>query len=222
MESIDMSRKPCASRSSALLDTAETLHNPPILYDRFAGHGSRLDFGPAFLSNGEAAGGTSMIRNSSGRGYETKQVRLKQNFCFACGPDNPEGMRLKFAYDEEGKCFVSHFRLPRRYTGPPGYAHGGIIATILDEVMGKVNRLRQIVAMTAEMTVQYRKPVPLGETLIAEGRELRVRGRVHVRVGEIRNGKGDVLARARGKFIAIDPQKVFAKHLRGGAAKGQL
>jgi uncharacterized protein (TIGR00369 family) len=160
-----------------------------------------------------------MSRNSPSRGHDTKHVRLKRNFCFGCGPDNSEGMRLKFAYDEEGKCFVSHFRLARRYCGPPGYAHGGIIATILDEAMGKVNRLRQVVAMTAEMTVQYVKPVPLGEPLIAEGRERCVRGRVHVRVGEIRNRKGEVLARAQGKFIAIDPHKVFAKHLRGGKSK---
>jgi uncharacterized protein (TIGR00369 family) len=121
-------------------------------------------------------------------------------------------MRLKFAYDEETKRFVSRFRLSSRYQGPPGHAHGGIIATILDEVMGKVNRVRQVVAVTSEITVHYLKPVPLGKPLIAEGYELRVRGRLHLHAGEIRSPQGQVLARAQGKFIAIDPQKVFPKH----------
>jgi uncharacterized protein (TIGR00369 family) len=51
--------------------------------------------------------------------------------------------------------------LDKRYTGPPGHCHGGIIATILDDAMGKVNKLRHVVALTREMTVEYLKPVPL-------------------------------------------------------------
>ncbi len=147
-------------------------------------------------------------------GHETRQVKLKKNYCFACGQDNREGMRLKFVYDEEGKRFVSRFRLTRRYVGPPGHAHGGIIATILDEAMGKVNKLRHVIALTKEMTVEYLKPVPLGKTLIAEGRERSVRGRVHTNVGEIRNEQGELLARSRGTFIAIDAEKMFAKYVR--------
>jgi uncharacterized protein (TIGR00369 family) len=146
------------------------------------------------------------------QGHDTKHVRMP-NFCFACGVDNPEGMRLKFTFDEEGKRFVSRFRLSKRYMGPPGHAHGGIIATILDEVLGKVNKIRHVVAVTAELKIEYVKPVPLGKPLIAEGRELRVRGRVHTNVGEIRNAKGEVLARGKGVFITIDPYQVFKKHL---------
>jgi len=62
---------------------------------------------------------------------------MQKNYCFACGRNNPDGMRLKFSYDEERNCFVSRFRLGKRFTGPPGHCHGGIIATILDEAMAK-------------------------------------------------------------------------------------
>lgn len=120
-------------------------------------------------------------------------------------------MRLKFAYDEERDCFVSRFRLSKRYTGPPGHAHGGIIATILDEAMGKVNKLRHVVALTSEITVNYLKPVPLNKPLRVESREQRVRGRRHINVAEILNQNGEVLARSRGTFIAIDPHRMFAK-----------
>jgi uncharacterized protein (TIGR00369 family) len=149
-------------------------------------------------------------------GHDTQHVQLPRNYCFGCGPDNPEGMRLKFELDEQGERFVARFCLEDKYVGPPGHAHGGIIATILDEAMGKVNKLRQVVAVTAEMTVQYLKPVPLGKPLIAEGWEKSVVGRVHHNVAEIRDEQGEVLARSTGRFIAIDPHKMFGEHLEKG------
>jgi uncharacterized protein (TIGR00369 family) len=147
----------------------------------------------------------------SAHGHDTRYVRLQKNYCFGCGKNNPEGMRLKFLYDENGDCFVCRFRLDKRYTGPPGHAHGGIIATILDEAMGKVSKLRHVIALTSQITVNYLKPVPLNKPLRVESREVRVRGRRHTNMAEILNAKGEVLARSRGLFIAIDPQKMFAK-----------
>ena len=144
-------------------------------------------------------------------GHETRDHKLKKNHCFACGPDNPGGMHLKFILDEERQTFVCKFRLSKRYTGPPGHCHGGIIATILDDAMGKVNKLHQVVALTKEMTVEYLKPVPLDKPLHVEGRELSVQGRQHINQAEILNEKGEVLARSRGVFIAIDPEKMFGK-----------
>ncbi len=144
-------------------------------------------------------------------GHETRSLKLKKNTCFVCGPDNPEGMRLKFVLDEARQTFVCRFRLSKRYSGPPGHCHGGIIASILDDAMGKVNKLHQVVALTREMTVEYLKPVPLLKPLRVEGREIKKRGRTHVNAAEILNQKGEVLARSRGIFIAIDPEKMFAK-----------
>jgi uncharacterized protein (TIGR00369 family) len=152
-----------------------------------------------------------MPKKSAGRGHGTQYVRLQKNYCFGCGKNNPEGMRLNFTYDEERDCFVCRFRLSKRYTGPPGHVHGGVIATILDEAMGKVNKLRRVVALTKQITVDYLRPVPLNQPLRVESRELRVRGRRHENVAEIVNRKGDVLARSKGLFIAIDPHKMFAK-----------
>jgi uncharacterized protein (TIGR00369 family) len=148
-------------------------------------------------------------------GHDTKHHSIPRNHCFGCGPDNPDGMQLKFHLDEARKSFVCRFKLPSRYVGPPAHAHGGIIATILDEAMGKVNKIRHVIALTKEMTVEYVRPVPLGKRLTVEGRERSVRGRVHTNVAEIRNEAGEVLARSKGKFIAIDPEKMFAKYLKG-------
>jgi len=152
-----------------------------------------------------------MAKTHHGRGHHTRYVRLQKNYCFACGKNNPEGMRLKFSYDEERDCFVCRFRLGKRYTGPPGHAHGVIIATLLDEAMGKVNKLRHVVALTSQITVNYLKPVPLNKPLRVESREVRVRGRRHINMAEILDEKGEVLARSQGIFIAIDPNRMFAK-----------
>jgi uncharacterized protein (TIGR00369 family) len=152
-----------------------------------------------------------MPRKSSAHGHDTRYVRIQKNYCFACGTNNAEGMRLRFTYDEERDRFVCRFRLGKRYTGPPGHAHGGIIATILDEAMGKVNKLRHVIALTSTITVDYLKPVPLNKPLRVESREVRVRGRYHTNAAQILNQKGEVLARSKGLFIAIDPHKMFAK-----------
>jgi acyl-coenzyme A thioesterase PaaI-like protein len=136
-----------------------------------------------------------------------------QNNCFACGKGNADGMQLDFYFDEAARTAFCNFNLAARYQGPPGHAHGGIIATILDEAMGKVNKLRHVIALTSRIQIEYLKPVPLAKPLVIESWEKSVRGRRHVNVGEIRNEKGEVLARGRAVFIAIDPHRMFAKHL---------
>ena len=150
-----------------------------------------------------------MVRKTSAIGHGNKAHRGKKNLCFACGKDNPHGMHLKFSLDRERQHFVSHFRLSRRYTGPPGHCHGGIIATILDDAMSKLNKLRDLIAATSRMTVEYLKPVPLHHPLRVESREISKRGRRLIRVAEILDAEGTVLARSRGVFVIIDPARVF-------------
>ena len=131
--------------------------------------------------------------------------------CFACGKDNPDGMHLKFTIDRERKHFVSSFRLSKRFTGPPGYCHGGIIATILDDAMSKLNKLRDVIAATAELKIEYLKPVPLRTPLRVESRELTKRGRRLIHRAVILNQEGTVLARGRGVFVIIDAKRVFSQ-----------
>jgi uncharacterized protein (TIGR00369 family) len=150
-----------------------------------------------------------MARKAPAGGHGNKSNPVKKNLCFACGKDNPHGMHLKFLLDSERNHFVSHFRLSKRYTGPPGHCHGGIIATILDDAMSKLSRLRDVIAATSRMTVEYRRPVPLNQPLRVESREISKRGRRLTRVAEIIDENGAVLARSRGVFVIIDPQRVF-------------
>jgi len=120
-------------------------------------------------------------------------------------------MHLKFTFDREHKRFVSNFRLSKRFTGPPGHCHGGIIATILDDAMSKLNKLRDVVAATAELKINYLKPVPLRKPLRVESRELRKIGRTLIRTAEILDQAGTVLATGRGAFVIINPSQVFKR-----------
>ena len=143
-----------------------------------------------------------------------KKSHPLQNFCFGCGKDNARGMRLKFYSDEETRRTFCKFKLPRHLQGPPGHAHGGIIATILDEAMGKVNKFRSVVGLTRSMNIEYLKPVPLGKELTVTGWEQKVEGREHTNVAEITNAEGEVLARSSGVFVVVDVAKMFARHLQ--------
>ncbi len=134
------------------------------------------------------------------------------NRCFGCSPGNRDGLRLKFLENLADGSVECIFRVSRRFEGPPGHVHGGIIATVLDEAMGKVNRQKGIVALTRRMSVDYLQPVPLGVKLLAVGWPVSQDGRKHFHAGEIRTPAGIVLARSDGLFIAINPVEMFRKH----------
>lgn len=126
------------------------------------------------------------------------------NHCFGCGLDNPSGLRLRFFVDEDQK-IVCRVRLAGRFAGPPGHAHGGIIATLLDEAMSKVNRARGIVAMTRALDVQYLKPVPLGKPLVLTARQVSASGRRHHIEAALSDAKGQALATGTGVFVTVPP-----------------
>jgi len=136
----------------------------------------------------------------------TDTIRLEpkpSNKCFGCGGDNAGGMKLTFEQDNVNRKIVGRFVLGKRYEGGGGFAHGGIIATLLDEAMGKVCRFREVRAVTAELTVEYLKPVNVQSEIVVEGREMEQKGRNLFMTGEIRDGAGEVLARGRGRFVVI-------------------
>jgi uncharacterized protein (TIGR00369 family) len=128
------------------------------------------------------------------------------NGCFGCGDDNAAGLHLQFFVDEEQRV-LCRVHLAKQFQGPPGHAHGGIIATLLDEAMSKANRHRNIIAMTRHMSIDYRRPVPLESDLVLEGWSEKdagsTSGRKHQCSAEIRDASGTVLASATGIFIQV-------------------
>jgi uncharacterized protein (TIGR00369 family) len=125
------------------------------------------------------------------------------NVCFGCGGGNARGMKLTFEQDDVARKIVGRFRLGAEYQGAFGIIHGGVIAVVLDEVMGKVCRFRGVRAVTAEMNVEYLKPVWVDADLVVEGYEKEIEGRNLHLIGEIKDRSGRLLARSRGRFVIL-------------------
>jgi acyl-coenzyme A thioesterase PaaI-like protein len=126
------------------------------------------------------------------------------NHCFGCGAANPAGMKLAFDLDLDARRSRGSFVLGPNYAGGGGFAHGGIIAVVLDEAMGKLSRIADERAVTAEMNVEYRKPVPIDKTIVVEGWQEEEKGRNRFRVAEIRDSHGNLLARGKGRFVIVN------------------
>ena len=125
------------------------------------------------------------------------------NKCFGCGGDNDHSMRLVFEQDNTNRRIVGKFTLGPRYQGGGGNVHGGIIAVLLDEAMGKLCRFRNVRAVTAEMSVDFVKPIRFDQEITVEAFETAHRGRNLFHWSEIRDADGVLLARGRGRFVIL-------------------
>jgi acyl-coenzyme A thioesterase PaaI-like protein len=139
--------------------------------------------------------------------------------CFACGTANPVGLNLDFY--AEGDFVCTDVVLDGNRVGWEGIAHGGIISTLLDEVMSwTIIFFRRVFFVTRRMEVRYLKPVPIGVPLTARGRmgsETKP-PRLNVK-GELIDESGRVLARSKGEFAVLSGDKL---DMRPGEMKGQM
>jgi acyl-coenzyme A thioesterase PaaI-like protein len=126
-------------------------------------------------------------------------------FCFGCGTENPRGLGLKFRL-EHGRA-VAEFTPAGYLQGYPGFVHGGGVATMLDEAMGWAVYGQGIWAMTARLTMRFRKSVPLNEPLVVSGWMTRDRGRFLELRAELRSREGALLAQANGLFVRVDGEQ---------------
>ncbi|MGH9488728.1 MAG: PaaI family thioesterase [Terriglobales bacterium] len=125
------------------------------------------------------------------------------NDCFGCGGGNPHGLQLQFALDHEQRQVRARLRVRREFQGSQRILHGGIIALLLDEAMGKLTRLRGVRAVTAELEIAYLRPIATEEEISITAAEESAEGRnLHFRA-EICNASGQTLARGRGRFVIV-------------------
>ncbi|HEY5094623.1 MAG TPA: PaaI family thioesterase [Candidatus Eremiobacteraceae bacterium] len=119
--------------------------------------------------------------------------------CFACGPENPNGLHMQFEYgDGVATCTVEP---GQAFAGWSNIMHGGIVATLLDEAMAHATLTTGERAVTARLEVRFRKPVPTGDSLVVEGRVTGRRGRVLEVSGVLRGADGTVYANAQSRFV---------------------
>ena len=139
--------------------------------------------------------------------------------CFGCSPINPSGLQMKF-FTRDNVVF-SRLKVPDHLCGWDRLVHGGVISTILDEIMSwtGIYVLKQI-TMTKSMTVEFIKPVYIDSELKAEGRVLDKTGKHEALLeGHLYNDQGTLCARSNAHFVIFSPK--VAKRL-GIARKEHL
>ncbi len=119
------------------------------------------------------------------------------DMCFVCGRKNPVGLYMSF-YDNGRDEVFCEYTVAERYQGYPGIVHGGIQASILDEVVGRVAMIgdHHHFMVSVKLQVLYRHPVPVATPLKITGRIIRLRGRLGKAQGEITLPDGTIACEA--------------------------
>ncbi len=143
-------------------------------------------------------------------------VLLDDDNCFACGSKNPIGLKLKFKLDPETGTAVSETVIAENFNGWKGAVHGGIITTLLDEIMVYACTSSGWFTVTGSIEVRFHKPVPTGERLIITGKIVENRGRSILTKGSI-EFENRVLASAKAVLIPVkhenEPLGIIAERL---------
>jgi len=152
-------------------------------------------------------------------------VELEPHHCFACGELNEHGLHLALHASPEG-CWTE-VSLEPRFQGWESVAHGGIVTTLLDEVMAWSVIARGTWGVTARLRLSFRRPVPVDRPIRAEGWVVEDRRRTFRTAGRVVDrGTGDVLAEAEGLFVSAPPaqleelrRRYRLRHVEDGAVE---
>ena len=134
----------------------------------------------------------------------TKPILEDNQYCFVCGIHNPLGFKLTFDHPEKGLLRASLYFKPE-HQGYRGIVHGGLVGTILDEMMINLAWIEKTPAVTAELSTRLLKPVPVGDLIHFEGRLERATGKILYMKAAARNQEGALLAQAKASCIRIRP-----------------
>jgi uncharacterized protein (TIGR00369 family) len=125
----------------------------------------------------------------------TKQPNSRM--CFICGLQNPVGLHMSIYNDHDHNCIYSNITIPDQYQSYPGVVHGGIVATMLDEISGRATIMDgndQNLMVTIKLEVKYRLPTPTNTPLKIVGRVVSQNESRAKVVGEIQLPDGTVTA----------------------------
>ena len=134
------------------------------------------------------------------------RLEIAPHHCFACGTLNETGLRLEL-HVERGRSWTE-LTYDARFQGWDGIAHGGILATILDEVMAWALVGDDQWGLTARLAIDFKRPVTVGQELRAEGWVTRSRRRIVDTGGHVLDGvSGQALVIATGVYLAADERR---------------
>lgn len=128
---------------------------------------------------------------------------IDDNFCFVCGTDNPHGLKLSFTCDNDKGEIISKVTFSRRFQGWKNVLHGGIISTVLDEIMVKAAEHKGLKCVTAELKVKFKKPALINTEYVIKGKIKEIRKKLIFAEGSVISTDNKIIAYADGKLIVI-------------------
>ncbi len=134
------------------------------------------------------------------------ELEMEVNFsdrCFVCGKNNVDGLHLDIHRDDEKKAAWAEIAVPDKFCGWEGIIHGGIISTLLDEIMAYSAFTHNEKGVTGEISVRFRKPMPSNRKVKVEGCVGSEKGRVLCTTGKI-TLDGVLIAEATAKMVRLD------------------
>lgn len=122
-------------------------------------------------------------------------------YCFVCGPNNPIGLKLDFSLD--GEVMTTKFVPRKEHQGYKDVVHGGIISTLLDEIMVKLAIELGMPAVTAQMDIRLRKAAKVGERLTFSAKILEQTNKLLVAHAKAVTDDGEIVAESTGKLVRV-------------------
>jgi len=141
--------------------------------------------------------------------YKVARKQHNSKNCFVCGLKNDMGLKASF-YELENGEIVATFIALEEHQSYPGRLHGGVAGAVLDEVIGRAIMIthEDIWGVTIELSLRYKKPVPLNEELKVVGRITSDSSRIFEGTGELLLPNGDVAVTAHGKYMKLPIDKI--------------
>ncbi len=122
-------------------------------------------------------------------------------YCFVCGPKNPIGLKLDFHFD--GKTIKTEFVPLKEHQGYMDIVHGGIISTLLDEVMVKLAIDLDMPAVTAQMDIRLKKALGVGQKITVSAEIIKDTKKILTSYAKAVTDDGIIVADATGKLVKI-------------------
>jgi acyl-coenzyme A thioesterase PaaI-like protein len=122
-------------------------------------------------------------------------IPISDNYCFVCGKNNPRGLKIAVRYREADLAAETELSLPKEFQGWADVIHGGILATLLDEMMAHAVWHFAGPGLTLGLEVRFHAPLKPGEPIL-------VRGVLHTKNGSRRLAEGEIIRLADGQRIA--------------------
>ncbi|MEI6703957.1 MAG: PaaI family thioesterase [Deltaproteobacteria bacterium] len=144
-----------------------------------------------------------MLHKITGKQHNSKQ-------CFICGLKNNSGLKASF-FETEGNELISTFMPTEEHQGYPGRLHGGIASAILDETIGRaisIGNAEQIWGITVNLSVEFKKPIPLNKQVKVIGRITSQNSRFFEGTGEIILDTGEIAVVAKGRYMKAPLSKI--------------